>query len=97
MIDKLPSYLKFGVPGLVANFLAMFPFEILPIYAGWIGESEIASNVILNNMYFIIFHIPYSVSISSTVMVGNNLGANLPKKARSFFIASYELIILIAI
>ena len=50
MIDKVLSYLEYGFPGLIANLLAMFPFEILPIYSGWLGVSEIASNIILNNM-----------------------------------------------
>ena len=83
-------------PILIFNAVSWFPIEFSPIFAGWIGPSEIAVNIILNNIYFLVMHIPFSISLTIAAFVGNSLGENLPKKAILHVKTSLLLILLCA-
>ena len=84
IISKISTFLRFGVPGLFEWFLAVFPLEIFPIFAWWIGAEEIAAYIILNNIYFILCHVLFSISLGAAAFIGNSLGENKPKKTLTY-------------
>ena len=60
VLNRVPTFLKYGIPGLFEWLLATFPIEILPIFAGWIGINQITVCVILSNIY-IFLSMSYSI------------------------------------
>ena len=94
VLNRVPTFLKYGIPGLFEWLLATFPIEILPIFAGWIGINQITVCVILSNIYFLVCHIPFSISLTAAAFVGNSLGENLPSKAITYVKTSILLTVI---
>ena len=77
----LYNYWKYGIPSLVIVCLEWWWIEFLSIIAGWLSEKELAANVALLNLNYVVYNFPLGMSYSIWAMVGNALGSNLPKRA----------------
>ena len=49
--------------------------------SGWLSENELAANVSLLNLNYIVYNFPLGMSYAVCAMIGNSLGSNSPKKA----------------
>mmetsp|Transcript_36245 Transcript_36245/g.41788 ORF Transcript_36245/g.41788 Transcript_36245/m.41788 type:complete len:176 (-) Transcript_36245:17-544(-) len=59
-------------------------FQTIILFHGWLGVDQLAAIYILFNIGLIMYMFPLGISYSSTSLVGNNLGANLPQRSRIY-------------
>jgi len=85
---RIPEYLKYGIPTALMLIFEWLGYDIMTVYAGWIGPEEQATNYIMFQMWFLIFTNSLGVTFSTTSLVGNALGANKPKAARKYTYAA---------
>ena len=83
-ILKLSNYLKYAIPAWLMSTIEMWAFEILIIFSGFWGIKQLAALTIMLSVNTIIFMFALGISFSSTSLVGNNLGANKPIKAKTY-------------
>ena len=96
-------FLKLGAPGCAMVCAEWWAFELLTIMASGRGTAAIAAQTIVAQTSGVSFMIPLGMSISTTSLVGNAIGAGDIKLAREIgtlsllSIVSLELIIGIAL
>ncbi|CAI2367045.1 unnamed protein product [Moneuplotes crassus] len=93
----LINYCKYGVPSLVIVCLEWWCIEFLSIFAGWLSETELAANVALLNLNYIVYNLPLGMSYAICSMVGNSLGSNLPQRALRYVKTSMIIALVICI
>ena len=91
MINSVPHYLSFGIPSCLTLIFNFAPHEVIIIFAGWLGKSQLGANIILSNIYFIVCEIPYGIWVSTIPTIGIPLGSNKPLLAK---LNAYSSIIL---
>eukprot|EP00345_Euplotes_harpa_P007371 CAMPEP_0168331974 /NCGR_PEP_ID=MMETSP0213-20121227/8677_1 /TAXON_ID=151035 /ORGANISM="Euplotes harpa, Strain FSP1.4" /LENGTH=202 /DNA_ID=CAMNT_0008335901 /DNA_START=889 /DNA_END=1494 /DNA_ORIENTATION=+ len=77
--------------------LEYMSIECLVIFVGWIGSTEQAAAIIAFQMLSLTYRMPNGVSMASTNLVGNYLGANQADNAKMYTKASFVLTVLIVI
>ena len=87
-LSKIPQFLKYGIPSCLMLLFEWWAFEIINIYSGWLGVEQLAAYVIMISVAVTMFLIPSGISICTTNLVGNYLGANKPNIAKKFSLAS---------
>lgn len=81
---ELFQNLKFGIASSVMGMMDWIAFQLLIIFSGWISTISIATSVILLNLASFFFMFPLGMSFSIGVLVGNSLGNNKPRRARTY-------------
>ena len=71
-----------GLPVGVQLGLEMWAFQAATLFAGWLGEVELAAHTIVINLASLSFMVPLGISIASVTRVGNLLGAGDRKGAQ---------------
>ena len=89
LIQYAPEFLKYGLTSCLALFLFWWPFELTVIYGGILGLEQSAGSTILNSFAIFIANINYGIALTASSIVGYNLGANLPNKARNSALSAY--------
>ena len=97
MIKSVPHYLSFGIPSCLALIFNFAPHEIIIIFSGWLGKSQLGANVILSNIYFIVWEIPYGIWISTIPTIGIPLGSKDPHRAKLNAISAILLTVLLGL
>lgn len=80
--------LKYGIPSAFMTALEWIGFLFLMIFSGWIDVNSLAISTVLLNLCNNIYLIPLGISTVVNTLVGNSLGANQPRRARKYCIAS---------
>ncbi|KAL3847024.1 hypothetical protein ACJMK2_017960, partial [Sinanodonta woodiana] len=80
-LEDWGQFFGLAVPGMAMKCLVWWSFEVLIVIAGLLGVVQLAGQTITMNVSYMLFMIPYGVSIAASVRVGNNLGANEPAMA----------------
>ena len=83
-IQKIPEYLRYALPACLLNMVDWWAFETMVIVCGTISLKSLVSMSIILTITTINFMFAQGISFSWTSLVGNNLGANLPNKARIY-------------
>ena len=65
-------------------YLILYRYDVLTLLAGRIGAKEQAANVIMVQIWSLIFMNSIGISFSTTIFVGGSLGANKPRTARTY-------------
>ena len=86
-----PEFLRYGLPSWVALLLYWFPYELTVVYGGWLGLDQSAGSTILNSLIMFLSEVPYGIAMTASGIIGFNLGANLPNKARVCTISTFML------
>jgi Na+-driven multidrug efflux pump len=73
-----PQYLGLGIPGAVIHGLQWVGFEMLVIMAGWLGQAEVSAMALACYGIMVVYSFSIGINITISVLVGNNIGANLP-------------------
>jgi multidrug resistance protein, MATE family len=81
---KVPMFLKFGVPAAIMCMMEWWAYEVISIYAGWLGVNELAATIIISQIFIIMFMNSLGITFAATSLVGNSLGSNLPNKAKRY-------------
>lgn len=76
------SLLGLGLPIGIAIFAEASLFSIIALLIGGLGANVVAGHQIALNFSSLVFMIPYSLAMATTVRVGQALGANRPREAR---------------
>jgi MATE family multidrug resistance protein len=71
-----------GLPVAVQIGLEVWAFQIVTLWAGRLGPTELAANTIVLNLVSVSFMIPLGISIGTATRVGNLLGAKKPEEAQ---------------
>lgn len=80
-LRNLPQFLDKAIPWVIIWCLEWWCFEFLSIIAGWLSEIELAANVNLLNLNYIIYNFPLGMSYTACALVGNALGEGRPRIA----------------
>lgn len=71
----LLEIVRFGLPVGVQLGLEMWAFQAATLFAGWLGEAELAAHTIAINLASLSFMVPLGVAMAAVTRVGNLLGA----------------------
>ena len=83
-LTKIPNYLKFALPAWLLNMVDWWAFELMVIFWGMISQNSLVTLSIILTINTISFMFAQGISFTWTSLVGNNLGANLPNKAKVY-------------
>lgn len=64
-----------GIPVGLQLGLEMWAFQAATLFAGWLGEVELAAHTIVLNLASLAFMVPLGISMAAVTRVGNLLGA----------------------
>eukprot|EP00727_Mastigamoeba_balamuthi_P002631 m51a1_g12365 putative multidrug and toxin extrusion protein 1 (608) ;mRNA; f:583226-585577 len=78
----MPQFLKLAIPGALMSCMEITGFEIVTVFAGWLGTLRLAAHSALLSTYNVTYMIPTGFALAVTTRVGNLLGANKPRRAR---------------
>ncbi len=78
----LGQILLLGLPVGVQLGLEMWAFQLATLFAGWLGEKELAAHVVALNMASMSFMVPLGISMAAVTRVGNLIGAGRPEAAQ---------------
>ena len=76
------SLLALGIPIGISIFAEASLFSVIALLIGGLGANVVAGHQIALNFSGLVFMIPYSLAMATTVRVGQALGANRPRDAR---------------
>lgn len=76
------SLLALGIPIGISIFAEASLFSVIALLIGGLGANVVAGHQIALNFSGLMFMIPYSLAMATTVRVGQALGANRPRDAR---------------
>lgn len=71
-----------GLPVGVQLGLEMWAFQLATLFAGWLGEKQLAAHVVALNLASMSFMVPLGISMAAVTRVGNLLGAGRPQAAQ---------------
>lgn len=78
----LLQILALGLPVGAQLGLEMWAFQLATLFAGWLGEKELAAHVVALNLASMSFMVPLGISMAAVTRVGNLLGAGRPRDAQ---------------
>ncbi len=76
------SLLGLGLPIGISIFAEASLFSVIALLIGGLGANVVAGHQIALNFSSMVFMIPYSLAMATTIRVGQALGANRPRDAR---------------
>jgi MATE family multidrug resistance protein len=79
---ELFYFLKLGLPGILMCCSEWWAFEVIALAAGLLGDDVLAAQTVVLNTCGMTFMIPFGVGIACTTVVGNELGALMPNRAK---------------
>jgi MATE family multidrug resistance protein len=79
----LGAVLKIGVPVGLHLGAEIWGFQIVALWAGWLGRSELAANTIVLNMASLSFMVPLGIGLAAVTRVGNLVGAGRERDAQT--------------
>jgi MATE family multidrug resistance protein len=82
IFQDLGIVFRYGVAGIASTCSEWWAFEFLGLGATFLGEVTQASTAIYATTLGIVWQLPFAISISVSIRIGNLLGANFPKKAK---------------
>jgi MATE family multidrug resistance protein len=78
------EYLSLGIPGAIMVFLEWIVFDILALWAGWLGTTELQAMALLVVIFPSLTTTAHGMSLVVSVLVGNSLGEGDSQLAKSF-------------
>jgi len=79
---EIRSLLALGLPIGIAIFAEASIFSVIALLIGSLGASVVAGHQVALNFSSMVFMIPYSLAMATTVRVGQALGRGAPRDAR---------------
>ncbi|CAI2365685.1 unnamed protein product [Moneuplotes crassus] len=88
-LRAIPEFLKYGIPAALMMMIEVLGYDMQTIFAGWLGSSQQAANIIMFQIWILIFMNSLGVTYCSTSLVGNSLGGNKPEAAKTYSEATF--------
>lgn len=96
-IRNIWRYLVKAIPAAILFSADWIGFEILTFMSSFLGSDQLAANVCQFNFISVIFMIHLGLSIATTTLVGNSIGAEHKKKVMEYAYSSLGLGIVLMI
>ena len=71
------QYVKYSIPGLFMTITELAVYEAGIFVVGLTGSLQQSILVVLINFYYVVVMVSYSLRVTATVRIGNNLGAGM--------------------
>ena len=71
----LLEIIRYGLPVGIQLGLEMWAFQAATLFAGWLGEVELAAHTIVINLASLSFMVPLGVAMAAVTRVGNLIGS----------------------
>jgi len=84
IFKEVSVYLKIGIPNMLMLCCEWWIFEILTIFSGLLGVTQLATEVVIVNIITFIFMIPLGISYAASALTGNYLGEGKIDLAKKF-------------
>jgi MATE family multidrug resistance protein len=91
------EYLRYGLPSMFMTVLEFWCFEMLIVMSGYLGTDEQGASIIIINFLTLLYMVPFGMSFATTNLVGSNLGAGKPLKAKRYAIISITVTCIMAL
>lgn len=93
--SQLWTYLSFAVPSALLLVLDFFNYEITQLEANLLGLAEQAAHIAMLNTNTLLFMISLGLSITTSSMVGNAVGEDDPRKAKTYAKAAISVVLIV--
>lgn len=87
----LKRILKVGVPIGVAQFVEVTSFTFMALFLARLGAQVSAAHQVIANLAVVLFMVPLSLGIGTSVLIGQSLGRADPHHAREVTLAGLRL------
>ncbi len=81
-LKGLSEIFRLGLPVALMLALEYWAFAISTLWAGWLGEAELAAHSIALNLASITYMVPLGIGLGASARVGNLIGAGEPRGAQ---------------
>ena len=89
--------LKLGVPIGLSTMFEVTSFTFMSVLIARLGTAAVAGHQIVSNVIAILFMVPLSLGIATSVLVAQSLGAGNPKVARRAALRGFRVALAIAV
>lgn len=93
--SAMQAVLALGIPIALTSFAETSLFSATTLLLAPLGATTIAANQIAMNTSALLFMVPFSISVATTVRVGQHLGAGSPPAARFAAIQALKLCLVV--
>jgi MATE family, multidrug efflux pump len=93
----LKEQLKLGVPIGLSTLFEVTSFTFMSVLIARLGTAAVAGHQIVANLIAILFMVPLSLGIATSVLVAQSLGAGDPRVARRAALRGFRIAIAIAV
>ena len=93
----LREQLKLGVPIGLSTLFEVTSFTFMAVLIARLGTAAVAGHQIVANLVAILFMVPLSLGIATSVLVAQSLGADAPKVARRAALRGFRIALGIAV
>lgn len=91
------SFLSLSLPSMFMHLAEGTSFEMMTIYASFLGVDALGANTIISNLSFIVYMISVGISISAATLIGNELGGGNHNNARQMYQSTYLLAVITSV
>src|SRR5262245_4566507 len=81
-LSSLKELLKLGLPIGLSSIFEITSFTFMAVLIARIGPAAVAGHQIVANLVALLFMVPLSLGIATSVLVAQSLGAGVPRAAR---------------
>ncbi len=81
-LSSLKELLKLGLPIGLSSVFEITSFTLMAVLIARIGAAAVAGHQIVANLVALLFMVPLSLGIATSVLVAQSLGAGAPRAAR---------------
>lgn len=92
----LKNHLHVGIPMGLSTFFEVSSFTLMAIFISRLGEETVSAHQIVANLTSMLYMVPLSIGIASSVLISQSLGARWPAVAEFILRRSLKLAVLIA-
>lgn len=85
---KLWTLLKLGMPIGLSYLIEVTSFAFMALFIARLGTLQLAGHQIVANLGTVLYMLPLSLSIATSTLVAQSIGANLPTKAKEIAYSS---------
>jgi len=96
-LQQLRKLLALGGPIALTSFAETSLFSATTLLLAPLGATVVAANHIAMNISILFFMAPFSISVATTVRVGQHLGAGRPRQARFAALQALKLSVIIPV
>jgi multidrug resistance protein, MATE family len=93
----LRGQLKLGVPIGLSTLFEVTSFTFMAVLIARLGTAAVAGHQIVANLVAILFMVPLSLGVATSVLVAQSLGANEPKAARRAALRGFRVALGVAV